>query len=114
MLSRDGEGAGEWQDWLEDDGINEASFAEHEEYSAANPDDGCNEGPERTRAAHPAGTPSSEPPLTLEDLATEFPSAQASARLRYGPLKSCKKPSATRTEMKLLPDADGDPALLPQ
>ena len=33
-LSRDGEGTGEWQDWLEDDTIDqETSFAEHEEYS---------------------------------------------------------------------------------
>ena len=34
-LSRDGEGSGEWQDWLEDDSEDqETTFAEHEEFSA--------------------------------------------------------------------------------
>ena len=34
-LSRDGEGSGEWQDWLEDDSVDqETNFAEQEEYGA--------------------------------------------------------------------------------
>ena len=34
-LSRDGEGTGEWQDWLEDDSTDqETNFAEVEEYNA--------------------------------------------------------------------------------
>ena len=73
-LSRDGEGAGEWQDWLEDDSTDqETNFAEHEEYSArqslmmeAMKD--LNEREQRILQARRLA----EPPLTLEDLAAEF------------------------------------------
>lgn len=117
-LSRDGEGAGEWQDWLEDDGIDqETSFAEHEEYSArqslmmdAMKD--LNEREQRILQARRLA----EPPLTLEDLATEF--SVSRERIRQIEVRAFEKlQKAVRdkaAELKLLPDADGDPALLPQ
>jgi RNA polymerase sigma-32 factor len=70
-LSRDGEGTGEWQDWLEDDSVDqETSFAEHEEYSARanlmmDAMKGLNEREQRILQARRLA----EPPLTLEDLA---------------------------------------------
>jgi RNA polymerase sigma-32 factor len=116
-LSRDGEGAGEWQDWLEDDGIDqETSFAEHEEYSArqslmidAMKD--LNEREQRILQARRLA----EPPLTLEDLATEF--SVSRERIRQIEVRAFEKlQKAVRdkaAELKLLPDADSDPALLP-
>ena len=73
-LSRDGEGGGEWQDWLQDDSPDQAAtFADHEEYDARknlmlDAMQGLNPREQRIRAARRL----SEPPLTLEDLATEF------------------------------------------
>jgi RNA polymerase sigma-32 factor len=73
-LSRDGEGGGEWQDWLQDDSPDqEATFADHEEYDARknlmlDAMQGLNTREQRILAARRL----SEPPLTLEDLATEF------------------------------------------
>ena len=73
-LSRDGEGSGEWQDWLQDDSPDqEATFADHEEYDARknlmlDAMQGLNPREQRILAARRL----SEPPLTLEDLATEF------------------------------------------
>jgi len=73
-LSRDGEGGGEWQDWLQDDSPDqEATFADHEEYDARknlmlDAMQGLNPREQRILAARRL----SEPPLTLEDLATEF------------------------------------------
>ena len=73
-LSRDGEGGGEWQDWLQDDSPDqEATFADHEEYDARknlmlDAMQDLNPREQRILAARRL----SEPPLTLEDLATEF------------------------------------------
>ncbi len=73
-LSRDGEGGGEWQDWLQDDSLDqEATFADHEEYAARknlmlDAMQGLTPREQRILAARRL----SEPPLTLEDLATEF------------------------------------------
>ena len=73
-LSRDSEGGGEWQDWLQDDSPDqEATFADHEEYDARknlmlDAMQGLNPREQRILAARRL----SEPPLTLEDLATEF------------------------------------------
>ena len=73
-LSRDGEGGGEWQDWLQDDSPDqEATFADHEEYDARknlmlDAMQSLNPREQRILAARRL----SEPPLTLEDLATEF------------------------------------------
>ena len=73
-LSRDGEGGGEWQDWLQDDSPDqESTFADHEEYDARknlmlDAIQGLNPREQRILAARRL----SEPPLTLEDLATEF------------------------------------------
>ena len=73
-LSRDGEGSGEWQDWLEDDSEDqETTFAEHEEFSARKglmleAMQGLNEREQRILQARRLA----EPPLTLEDLASEF------------------------------------------
>ena len=115
-LSRDGEGAGEWQDWLEDDGIDqETSFAEHEEYSARqslmmDAMKGLNEREQRILQARRLA----EPPLTLEDLATEF--SVSRERIRQIEVRAFEKlQKAVRdkaAEMKLLPDADCDPAWL--
>ena len=73
-LSRYGEGGGEWQDWLQDDSPDqEATFADHEEYDARknlmlDAMQGLNPREQRILSARRL----SEPPLTLEDLATEF------------------------------------------
>ena len=73
-LSRDGDGGGEWQDWLQDDSPDqESTFADHEEYGARknlmlDAMQGLNPREQRILAARRL----SEPPLTLEDLATEF------------------------------------------
>ena len=68
------DGDGEWQDWLEDDSQDqEAKFAEHEEYDArknlmVDAMQGLNPREQRILTARRL----SEPPLTLEDLASEF------------------------------------------
>ena len=73
-LSRDSEGGGEWQDWLQDDSPDqESTFADHEEFDARknlmlDAMQGLNPREQRILAARRL----SEPPLTLEDLATEF------------------------------------------
>ena len=73
-LSRDGEGGGEWQDWLQDDSPDqEATFADNEEYDARknlmlDAMQALNPREQRILTARRL----SEPPLTLEDLATEF------------------------------------------
>ncbi|MGC6412686.1 MAG: RNA polymerase sigma factor RpoH [Candidatus Puniceispirillaceae bacterium] len=73
-LSQDGEGSGEWQDWIEDDRIDqETSFAESDELDKR----------QRLMAQAMAGLNAREqriiearrlmdPPLTLEELASEF------------------------------------------
>ena len=114
-LSRDGEGSGEWQDWLEDDTEDqETTFAEHEEFSArqrlmldAMKD--LNEREQRILQARRLA----EPPLTLEDLAAEF--GVSRERIRQIEVRAFEKlQKAVREkaeEMKLLPTGDG--ALLP-
>ena len=114
-LSRDGEGSGEWQDWLEDDTEDqETPFAEHEEFSArqrlmldAMKD--LNEREQRILQARRLA----EPPLTLEDLAAEF--GVSRERIRQIEVRAFEKlQKAVREkaeEMKLLPTGDG--ALLP-
>ena len=73
-LSRDGEGTGEWQDWLEDDSADqETNFADAEEYNArrdlmVGAMQELNPREQRILEARRLA----EPPLTLEDLATEF------------------------------------------
>ncbi|MDB2324703.1 RNA polymerase sigma factor RpoH [Alphaproteobacteria bacterium] len=111
-LSRDGEGSGEWQDWLEDDAIDqETNFAEHEEYSArqglmveAMKD--LNEREQRILQARRLA----EPPLTLEDLATEF--SVSRERIRQIEVRAFEKlQKAVRdkaSEMRLLPGEDGE------
>lgn len=118
-LSRDGEGTGEWQDWLEDDTIDqETSFAEHEEYSTRanlmmDAMKGLNEREQRILQARRLA----EPPLTLEDLAGEFNVSRE--RIRQIEVRAFEKlQKAVRdkaNEMKLLPTQDADeaePALL--
>ena len=117
-LSRDGEGAGEWQDWLEDEGVDqETSFAEHEEYSERqslmmDAMKGLNDREQRILQARRLA----EPPLTLEDLATEF--SVSRERIRQIEVRAFEKlQKAVRDkaiERKMLPDADADPALLKQ
>jgi RNA polymerase sigma-32 factor len=115
-LSRDGEGSGEWQDWLEDDGEDqETTFAEAEEFSARQRlmmDAICdlNEREQRILQARRLA----EPPLTLEDLAAEF--GVSRERIRQIEVRAFEKlQKAVRDkaeEMKLLPTGDGDQALL--
>ena len=111
-LSRDGEGTGEWQDWLEDDTIDqETSFAEHEEYSTRanlmmDAMKGLNEREQRILQARRLA----EPPLTLEDLAGEFNVSRE--RIRQIDVRAFEKlQKAVRdkaNEMKLLPTQDAD------
>jgi RNA polymerase sigma-32 factor len=118
-LSRDGEGTGEWQDWLEDDSIDqETSFAEHEEYSTranlmVDAMKGLNEREQRILQARRLA----EPPLTLEDLAGEFNVSRE--RIRQIEVRAFEKlQKAVRdkaNEMKLLPTQgayEAEPALL--
>ena len=116
-LSRDGEGTGEWQDWLEDDTVDqETSFAEHEEYSARanlmmDAMKGLNEREQRILQARRLA----EPPLTLEDLASEFNVSRE--RIRQIEVRAFEKlQKAVRdkaNELKLLPaQDDAEPALL--
>ena len=114
-LSRDGEGSGEWQDWLEDDSEDqETTFAEHEEFSARKrlmleAMQGLNEREQRILQARRLA----EPPLTLEDLASEF--GVSRERIRQIEVRAFEKlQKAVRdraAEMKLLPSGEG--ALLP-
>ena len=114
-LSRDGEGSGEWQDWLEDDSEDqETTFAEHEEFSARKrlmleAMQGLNEREQRILQARRLA----EPPLTLEDLASEF--GVSRERIRQIEVRAFEKlQKAVRDkaeEMKLLPSEEG--ALLP-
>ena len=109
-LSRDGEGTGEWQDWLEDDTIDqETSFAEHEEYSTRanlmmDAMKGLNEREQRILQARRLA----EPPLTLEDLAGEFNVSRE--RIRQIEVRAFEKlQKAVRdkaNELKLLPAQD--------
>ncbi len=117
-LSRDSEGAGEWQDWLEDDSVDqETSFAEHEEYSVRqtlmmDAMKGLNEREQRILQARRLA----EPPLTLEDLATEF--SVSRERIRQIEVRAFEKlQKAVRDkaiERRMLPELDADPALLNQ
>jgi RNA polymerase sigma factor, sigma-70 family len=115
-LSRDGEGSGEWQDWLEDDGEDqETTFAEAEEFSARqrlmmDAIGDLNEREQRILQARRLA----EPPLTLEDLAAEF--GVSRERIRQIEVRAFEKlQKAVRDkaeEMKLLPTGEGEPALL--
>ena len=109
-LSRDGEGGGEWQDWLQDDSPDqEATFADHEEYDARknlmlDAMQGLNPRERRILAARRL----SEPPLTLEDLATEFNISRE--RIRQIEVRAFEKlQKAVRDKaaaLKLLPHAE--------
>ncbi|MGB1395272.1 MAG: sigma factor-like helix-turn-helix DNA-binding protein, partial [Candidatus Puniceispirillaceae bacterium] len=109
-LSRDGEGSGEWQDWLEDDRPDqEASFAETEELRQrqnlmVDAMQGLN--PREVRIIEARRL--SEPPLTLEELATEF--SVSRERIRQIEVRAFEKLSqavlAKAGEMKLLPRQD--------
>ena len=107
-VSMDGEGAGEWQDWLEDDRTDqETSFAEAEEFSARHTLmqealAGLNEREQRIIEARRL----SEPPLTLEELAEEF--SVSRERIRQIEVRAFEKLAeavkARAAEMKLLPE----------
>jgi len=109
-LSRDGEGGGEWQDWLQDESPDqEATFADHEEYDARknlmlDAMQGLNPREQRILAARRL----SEPPLTLEDLATEFNISRE--RIRQIEVRAFEKlQKAVRdkaTALKLLPHVE--------
>ena len=109
-LSRDGEGGGEWQDWLQDDSPDqESTFADHEEYDARknlmlDAMQGLNPREQRILAARRL----SEPPLTLEDLATEFNISRE--RIRQIEVRAFEKlQKAVRDEaaaLKLLPHVE--------
>ena len=109
-LSRDGEGSGEWQDWLEDDGVDqETTFAEAEEFSARqrlmmDAIGDLNAREQRILQARRLA----EPPLTLEDLASEF--GVSRERIRQIEVRAFEKlQKAVRdkaSEMKLLPGTD--------
>ena len=106
-LSRDGEGTGEWQDWLEDDNTDqETNFAEHEEYNArrdlmVDAMQALNLREQRILEARRLA----EPPLTLEDLAVEF--GVSRERIRQIEVRAFEKvQKAVRdkaTELQLLP-----------
>ena len=107
-VSMDGEGAREWQDWLEDDRTDqETNFAEAEEFSARQTLmqealAGLNEREQRIIEARRL----SEPPLTLEELAAEF--SVSRERIRQIEVRAFEKlAEAVKTraaEMKLLPE----------
>ena len=107
-VSMDGEGAGEWQDWLEDDRTDqETNFAEAEEFSARQTLmqealAGLNEREQRIIEARRL----SEPPLTLEELAAEF--SVSRERIRQIEVRAFEKLAeavkARAAEMKLLPE----------
>ncbi|MEC7299921.1 MAG: sigma-70 family RNA polymerase sigma factor, partial [Pseudomonadota bacterium] len=97
--SRDGEGSGEWQDWLEDDSEDqETTFAEHEEFSARKrlmleAMQGLNEREQRILQARRLA----EPPLTLEDLASEF--GVSRERIRQIEVRAFEKLQLRRREL---------------
>ena len=108
-LSQDGEGSGEWQDWIEDDRIDqETSFAEGDELDKR----------QRLMAQAMAGLNAREqriiearrlmdPPLTLEELASEFDVSRE--RIRQIEVRAFEKlAEAVRhkaAELNLLPQA---------
>ncbi len=105
-ISRDGEQPTEWQDWLEDDRVDqETSFAEAEEYNArkslmVEALQELNEREQRIIEARRLA----EPPLTLEELATEF--GVSRERVRQIEVRAFEKLAeavrARATDMKLL------------
>ena len=107
-VSMDGEGAGEWQDWLEDERTDqETNFAEAEEFSARQSLmqealAGLNDREQRIIEARRL----SEPPLTLEELAAEF--SVSRERIRQIEVRAFEKLAeavkARAAEMKLLPE----------
>ena len=109
-FSRETEGGGEWQDWLEDDSPDhETRFAELEEYDArknlmVDAMQGLNSREQRILTARRL----SEPPLTLEDLAAEFNISRE--RIRQIEVRAFEKlQKAVRDkaeELKLLPHID--------
>ena len=111
-LSRETETGGEWQDWLEDDSPDqETSFAEDEEYDARKnllvaAMQGLNPREQRILTARRL----SEPPLTLEDLATEFNISRE--RIRQIEVRAFEKlQKAVRDKavaLKLLPHMEAD------
>jgi RNA polymerase sigma-32 factor len=114
-LSRDGEGTGEWQDWLEDDSTDqETTFAEVEEYNVrrglmVDAMQALNPREKRILEARRLA----EPPLTLEDLANEF--SVSRERIRQIEVRAFEKlQKAVRdkaSELQLLPHADETEAL---
>ena len=110
LATAPGEGGGEWQDWLEDDRPDqEVLFAESEELDKrqalmAKAMQGLNEREVRIIEARRL----SEPPLTLEELATEFDVSRE--RIRQVEVRAFEKLSAAvlarADEMKLLPAAE--------
>ena len=109
-VSADGMESGEWQDWLEDDRPDqEASFAETEELRQrqnlmVDAMQGLN--PREVRIIEARRL--SEPPLTLEELATEF--SVSRERIRQIEVRAFEKLSqavlAKAGEMNLLPHQD--------
>ena len=101
------DGDGEWQDWLEDDSVDqETTFAEQEEYGArrnlmVDAIQGLNPREQRILEARRLA----EPPLTLEDLAAEF--SVSRERIRQIEVRAFEKlQKAVREkaeEMQLLP-----------
>ena len=105
-ISRDGEQPTEWQDWLEDDRVDqETSFAEAEEYNARKSlmVEALKELNEREQRIIEARR-LAEPPLTLEELATEF--GVSRERVRQIEVRAFEKLAeavrARASDMKLL------------
>ena len=111
-LNRDGEGSGDWQDWLEDDSPDqETSFAEHEEYEARknlmlDAMQGLNPREQRILAARRL----TEPPLTLEDLASEFDISRERIRqIEVRAFEKLQKAVRDKAEaMQLLPHIEAE------
>jgi len=111
-LNRDGEGSGDWQDWLEDDSPDqETSFAEHEEYDARknlmlDAMQGLNPREQRILAARRL----TEPPLTLEDLASEFDISRERIRqIEVRAFEKLQKAVRDKAEaMQLLPHIEAE------
>ena len=109
-ISRDGEGTGEWQDWLEDDSTDqETNFAELEEYNArrdlmVDALGALNPREQRILEARRLA----EPPLTLEDLAIEFNVSRE--RIRQIEVRAFEKLQKSvrdkASELQLLPHAE--------
>ena len=106
-LSQDGEGSGEWQDWIEDERTDqETTFAENDELDKrqrlmAQAMAGLNEREQRIIEARRL----MDPPLTLEELASEFDVSRE--RIRQIEVRAFEKLSeAVRNkaaELNLLP-----------